>query len=179
MITTWGKKLLSAKANGDLIPVVTVSTSGPAFIECKDAISGTIKYINPSLYTSGYNFLTALSTSTAGIAVGSNGSAESENDYALGSLISEVTGSITRETYIDTENKKYIGRAVITITNGTGNEVTIREVGRFIVPYGSNTRGANASSRFCVMIDRTVLDNPVVIPSGEAGVILYDFAHGE
>lgn len=181
MLTAIGKKILTANPSATVMPSAAITSGSPAFFECKD-YAGSTRYISPfPNSTASFAFIpNALATGSYGYAVGSDGSPESENDYNLGSQITGLTGTGVASTYFDMENYNYISRITLTLSNDTGNEVTVREIGKFNVHYGASTRGANAAfaNRATVMIDRTVLDNPVVIPSGEAAVIVYDINLG-
>lgn len=186
MLTTWGKKILSATPGGTAFYNLIESNVAPAFIEAKNT-NGDTKYI-PFVPVSGgvntflSNAINAVgSASSAGIAIGTDGHLESENDYTLGAQITGISGSVSSSTYYDTVNYKYVGRSTITINNVTENEITIREIGRFCQYNTATTKGDNASNtsntRASIMIDRTVLQNPVVIASGDSAVIIYDFLY--
>lgn len=187
MLTTWAKRILSTFPHNSILPGVSIAgnSTTPCFTEVKD-INGDTKYIDPMYYGSTVSLIsTVLSTNimnpTYGFAVGSDDSPESENDYTLGNQIIGLTGtSIAYTTVYDTENHKYISRTTITISNNTGTEVTIKEIGKFTGHFSTDTQGSTGviATKTCVMIDRTVLDNPVVIPDGEAGVIVYDVVLG-
>lgn len=187
MLTKWGKEIVGCARASGAIPYVTLSSNNPAFVKAT-AIGGTSKYMLPAPSANAtYNLITSAmvesgSGSTVGVAFGSDGTTPTENDYTLGGLItglSATTPSI--ETYFDQTNYKYVARLDYTVSNNTGADVIIREVGLFVRFYTADTRGANASStaagRYSFMIDRTVLDSPVTIPSGTAGTIRYDFAY--
>lgn len=90
----------------------------------------------------------------SGVMFGSDPTPVSYKDYRLGSPISGLTVSaeVTKENY----SNEIV--ALYTITNNTGNDVTIAEVGL---------------SWNWALLDRTVLENPITIPSGSIGQLTY------
>lgn len=182
MLTAWAKKLISC--TGGFIPQPSYGQTTPAFISATLA-NGTACFVNPSvggsigLITKAFT-LTG-DTTTTGIAIGSGNAPESENSYFLDNQLTGFTGSISTETVVDTTNYQYKLREIITVTNNTGNDFTIKEVGLFKYGYSSDTRGGipvnNTSARRCIMLDRTLLPEPVIVPNGESRVIHYEFTY--
>ena len=192
MLTKWGKKVVAcAKNNGATqyyIPTVGLANTSVAYIEAKNA-GGTTVYINPYFQaTPVYTAITAAlvasgSGASYGVAFGSSNTAATENDYTLGSQVTGITVSTTPsvETVFDSVNYRYIAKLDYVVQNNTGSDVTIKEIGFFIRFLSATTRGGTPSStsanRTSIMMDRTVLDSPVTIPSGTAGVVRYAFAY--
>lgn len=193
MLTAWGKKVVAcAKYIGSNIPYYlpspTFANNSPAYIQAKNA-AGTSVYIGPLYYTQpSYSAITGAlvttgSSSSVGVAFGSDSTAATENDYTLGSQVTGLSIGTNPSvvTYFDSTNFKYIARLDYTLSNDTGSDITISEVGFFMRFATATTRGANASTtaanRHCIMIDRTVLDTPVTIPNGTAATVRYEFAY--
>ena len=115
-----------------------------------------------------------LDPNAAGISIGTDGTAATEDDRNLGATVtSGVTVTLTtREVGCDSPGNPYI-LFRLTITNTSGNTLIIREVG-----YKQNIKSAvrpgmtSAIDAIC-LLDRTVLDTPLTIPNGDAGVLVY------
>lgn len=187
MLTTWGKKVASIlrSTSGSVIPAPSISQSDEAFIEAA-AVNGWTAYINGYASSNGISFIGSELTATGGnssngFAIGSGSKAESASDYNLEKQIVNITGSVSQAYVKDSENFQYIQRFTITVQNNTGEEITVREVGLFRGFQASNTKGGTPSTqtaaRACIMVDRSLLANPVVIPNGEARAVQYDFAY--
>ena len=187
MLTTWGKKCAAIVrgATGGPIPAPEYNQYSKALIEAKTA-GGVTTYINGYAYSTSANLVgTAIvdsgANSTVGICVGTGNRAESAADYTLENQIVGITGSTTAETVFDTTNSAYIRRHTITLTNNSGSDVTVKEVGLFRGFFSATSKGGDPSSannaKVCVMVDRSVLANPVVIPNGESRAVQYDFAY--
>lgn len=107
-----------------------------------------------------------------GVWFGRGASPASLADYMLEdpitSGLSIVNGSAT---VIYVEDGKYVASATYTVTNNTDEEVTIKEMGVFC----QQIRKASSSKFYIynVLMERTVLDTPVVIAPGAAKVITY------
>lgn len=185
MLTAWAKKIMAVMKNTGIVPHVTVASTSLAYIEAV-SIGGNTRYIPPvpNIATTYGLINTALvetgSSSSMGVAFGSDNTEVTENDYTLGSLITGLTGlTPTIQTIYDSDNNLYIARLDYAISNNTGAVVTIREVGLFARFNTAGTRGdaASSSNRYSFMIDRTVLSSSVTIPDGEAATVRYDFAY--
>lgn len=187
MLTLWGKKIAqhNFSANSGIIPLSLNSSNNAAIITAKTCANNEI-YIAPALKSSGYAFISSLtetgSSASYGIAVGSDDTPATENDYSLGSLITTLSGSIPSAAYgYDSTSHKYGSYLDITLSNNTANDIIVKEVGRFVSVYKasslySNT-GSSATDARCIMIDRAVLDSPVTIPANNVGVVRYEFQY--
>ena len=101
-----------------------------------------------------------------GVSFGDGSVPPTLDDYTLsGSPI--TTLSITSAVIVSNNEDDASITGVYTITNTGSDEVTIREVAMFrSVPRYT-------SGNFTIMLDRTVLDNPVTIPAGGIGQVTY------
>lgn len=116
-----------------------------------------------------------LSANGAGISIGTGDAAATEEDYQLEATI---TGGVSMqlsatEAGCDSPGNPFV-RFRVTVTNTGSEEITVREIG-----YKQNIPGTrypnaatSASNRVC-LIDRTVLETPLTLQGGDAGVILY------
>lgn len=108
-----------------------------------------------------------------GIGFGSSDLAESENDYTLQNPItSGLTATITTSSGMD-GTAPYLQYDIV-VNNTSNADITINEVCYKQNIYASTTLGAASSNsnRVC-MLDRTVLDAPVMIEAGGAASIRY------
>lgn len=188
MLTTWGKKLC-AMANtvgnsGPIIPYPAPGTSGDAMIAAK-TVNDEDVYI-PNIpegvsYAFIKNIIPTGSTASTGVAVGSGSTPPTENDNKLEQLITDLTASTTPSVtlYYDKTTWKIHARLDYALSNDTGAAVTISEIGLFRRFYTATTRGdaASSSAKRSILVERTVLAQPVTIPDGGAAVVRYEFAY--
>ena len=78
----------------------------------------------------------------------------------------------------DFENNKFYVGFDYTIQNAGPESIEIKEVGKLSSAYTSSTLNGDATSNESrVLLDRTILESPVIIPAGESGVIRYEFEY--
>lgn len=105
-------------------------------------------------------------TSSGCIIIGSGTTPPTVDDYKLESQItSGITGSIASKFSDE-------GLLVFTLTlnNTSSADITIGEVG-----YAAGVPTSSSSSGAAALLERTVLDEPITIPAGGVGQILYTF----
>ena len=119
----------------------------------------------------------AFNNSGTGIKVGSGSTAPTSNDYNLESLItSGLQASSPTIIYgIDNDDNFYKELAFI-LTNTTSSDITVQEIGYFALVYANSTRGSTGKSTCVIMLDRTVLSSPVVVPANDTAAIKYRLA---
>lgn len=130
---------------------ITVSNSlGKSIYEIDSTSSN-----NTCTYSSGSNY------QLINIVAGSGNTPATEDDYMLESPLS-LTFSARTIVPIYDENNLPIGvNFVKTWINNTGADVTIREIGA-LLNYGTST-----TTNTTILIERTVLETPVVVASGD------------
>ncbi len=106
---------------------------------------------------------------TAGISIGTGNTPPSLADVNLKNTItSGVSMSLTSTVRgVDPSGVPYIEHTV-SITNTGSSEITIREIG-----LKQEYRPSSGGNTFAWLMDRTVLETPVVIQAGDAGVVKY------
>ena len=110
---------------------------------------------------------TNLTTISDGVLFGTGDTPASLDDYKLaGDVITNIAASINRTYSYFVEQQSL--KAVYTITNNNTEEITIREVALNVAVPHAISGGKNQ-----YIIDRTVLDTPVTIPSGGVGQVEY------
>lgn len=187
MLTKFGKKKAALKigtASGEFL-VANVGQSDCIFKT--KGIDGTERYYalltvatSSSLhYKLATSAVSPTTTNECFIVVGSDGTPATEDDYCVGSQITGLSAS-TLSSCQHTENEDGSVTAYIdmAISNNTGSDVTIREIARYVpAKYSSTFKGTASSFGGAVMLDRTVLDAPVVIPNGEASTVRYSYTY--
>lgn len=179
MLTSWAKKVFNLGGQTNVIP--TCGTIQTASITAKH-YDGTDIYIagNPYAQPWGSFVAGAVATESAGIVVGSGDTAASENDYVLANKItSGLSATVAQSTAYDSETDKTSAYSVITLTNSTGSDIVIKEIGCYAV-FGTATElggtiNTGGGRRKCALIDRTVLETPVTVPANGNAVIRYSF----
>ena len=187
MLTKFGKKKAALKigSGGGEFLVANVGQSDCVF-KAK-GIDGTERYFALATSTSSSNLNYSLATSEVSpttnngcyIVVGSDGTAATEDDYCIGTQITGLSASALSSCQ-HTENEDGTVTAYIdmAISNNTGSDVTIREIARYVsAKYSSTFKGSASSYGGIIMLDRTVLDTPVVIPNGEASTVRYSYTY--
>lgn len=112
--------------------------------------------------------LSAPSTfSTVGVRIGTGVTPATADDYTLDSIItSGLTVVNPSAVTVTVENGAVAAYASYTLTNTGTTAVAISEIGLFCSEY-------DASSYLTMLMDRTVLEEPIVINPGEAKPITY------
>ena len=189
MLTKWGKKIVNGMLGDSGVNQLSAAYGFPATITAK-VINGDTIYINPGVTAANNTVITFEPTvtgryATSGFVLGSDGTAPTENDYMLGNqIINTISASLqnTIESKYDSDRGVYIARRLITVTNNAADDLIIREVGR-LVQVCCNTTGLGDEVTYSqnllrsVMLDRTVLDEPVTLHGGDSGVVVYEFLY--
>lgn len=128
--------------------------------------NGSTTNVSPAYANSAINFKNILSGLAASavvgrVIVGTGDEPPKFDDYKLsGSIISTISGQGNVTVTNDDDGMEY--RSLITITNTSAtDEITIKEIGATI---GNSATG---------LLDRTVLDSPLIIPPGGVGQVTY------
>ena len=178
MLTKYGKKAVQFTNNG----------AYPLFYANPSPQKGVIPFKNPSGEDKFYSMFTrsnsdypTTSTSSNGVCIGSGNTPATENDYQLESMITQNVAITRGDNQVyrwDFENNKFYVGFDYTIANNGSESIEIKEVGKIASAYTSSTLNGNATSNESkVLIDRTILTAPVIIPAGESGVVRYEFEY--
>lgn len=184
MLTKWIKAASLIRNAGNAAYSPLPSRAFPGYgsqkgsIEAKD-VGNVTRYLSMFCNTSfDSTFRTDSSLGIVGVYVGSDGTPATDTDYKLGSVITALTGSSTANFVYDPDTNKTLLNIDITLSNNTTENITIREVGYVVGFYASDTLGGNVTNTVRnVLGDRTVLDAPMTIASGAAGVLRYQFQY--
>ncbi len=186
MLTKFGKVLVSHFAppvtnSYQCVPGVDTSYLNRAINEVKSYMGNTF-YVVPCTTTSSVSFSGSAVTETTGscVVVGSGDTPATEDDYCLESQLTGLTATNSNSVQYDAENFRFIQRVEYTISNNGSTDVTIKEIGRVCSCNTAATKGATTtSSAKCFLVDRTVLEAPVVVPAGESSIVRYEFVFPE
>ena len=116
----------------------------------------------------------ALSINGLGISLGRGNRAESERDYCLQDTItSGINVAITGGPVYPESPGNLYHQINMTVTNTSGSTIIINEIG-----YKQRVRAAsgpyrNENNELVILLDRTVLETPLTLAAGDAGVIHY------
>lgn len=186
MLTNGGKAIATFPDNNDPLIGHSINDYPKCSIECKDT-TGTTHFFSLK-YKSAQHYVTFTdmnqTSSPAGIYLGSGSTPATADDYTLASQItSGLNASNPSYIYGYDENTNEITVSyVLTLSNTSSSSITINELGLTDELYFGDTLGGSigaASNTYKrnVLVDRTILDSPVIIePSGSA-VIHYTFKY--
>ena len=152
------------------------ATSSKGLVEVKD-FDGNTKYMGYTLNgfpgTVTRNVYVTGAT-VSGIMIGSGNTAPTENDYRLEQRItSGLTPSTpTVDFYVDANGNPY-EEIMFTLTNTTGDDIVVKEIGYVQTLKISSTTGGAATTNGNFLLDRTVLETPVTVPANDSAAIKY------
>lgn len=141
------------------------------------AVNGEFRYFNGALsFLNSPTKAVTKDATAAGISVGIGSTAATEDDWQLeDTLTTGINIALTATEYgNDAPGIPYVQYSV-TVTNTGSEPITVKEIGYKQVVASVMYPGANiyASTSKVFLLDRTVLDTPVTIAAGDAGIITY------
>lgn len=138
-----------------------------------DGVSANVRY--DMLTSTSYGIIkamlapyTGIETLACGVLFGNGTTPPRVTDYTMESVIPSVGVSITKPSGVsinDTDEFWEVSATYGIYTKTT--DVTISEIGLFV------NCGVNGSTSDKVLIDRTVLETPIVIPAGQSKQVTY------
>ena len=146
--------------------------------QCKDTLGNTIyltSYWSTSHYPGNNYQNVRFSNGLVGIVVGSGSTPSSENDYSLESMIKSGLSATTPtlESSID-NNGNVVLSATFSLTNTSDSPITVSEIGYVCKHPGAIAYNQANTGDKSILLDRTVLESPVVIGAGNSATIRYD-----
>lgn len=182
MITKVGNKILKHYGFGNLLPSTHYSASGvnKGYYATKDVngnniiITPYVQYTDTDLRTGYYNGGSG-TNARSGYVIGSDGTAPTDDDYTLGSILTTFTNTTSNADIYDDVNNEFKHYIEWTITATA--PMTIREVGRYLVVNTASEIGGDAlatSNNKSVLIARTVLDTPIELGTGESAILRFE-----
>lgn len=187
MLTKLGKACLAVTRFGGTQSFIGFSTNLSLPVKCSKKVkdyTGAEKYISMVPYGASFGPKVGAITNGPGIFFGSGNTPASEDDYTLENLITSgisVTASpsdYTGNYFYDEDSNSEIGYLTYTITNTGSSSVTISEIGLFSLFQTASGYGvapsSGSSNRSYFLIERIVLDTPLVIAAGSSAVLRYE-----
>jgi hypothetical protein len=139
--------------------------------------SGTTIYITRNNFnTITLSYVNA--SNSVGISVGKGTSQESDDYYSLEDMITSglIAVGIVNEIYEEgkDQNNNLQTMIVLTLRNTTSTPITITEIGYTANVYAVTRNDGSASpTQQYILIDRTLLSQPITIQPNETGTIQY------
>lgn len=180
MLTAVGKLIVLMSTQ--VIPGAGIGLS--AIVEFKNPLDGSTYYTNGYAQATNMGFMAgSITYNNSGVYVGSGSTPATESDWELETPIlgNKLTGSFTTSYSVNSDkNVMYVNYDYV-LTNLTQEDITIREIGRTTLVATNPTKGeavqTGTTYKKPVLVDRTVLETPVVIPAGEAATVRYQFVY--
>lgn len=147
-----------------------------AMVEAKYT-NGNTCYLAPPLEQNVFPRTVASTLATngyGGISVGRGNRPATEDDYRLEDKITTglTAESPTKTSGVDSDGNPYLEYQFL-LSNTTGADIVIKEVGYGQSVYCGNTAGATSISTYSILFDRTVLENPLTVPANGTAVLKY------
>ena len=115
-----------------------------------------------------------LNATAAGISIGTGTTPESEDDYNLEATITSGVNVVLTGTSFGVESPWYpFVKYDLTVTNTGANPLVVTEVGYKQSASVTRVIGSTSRSNEVLLLDRCVLDTPVTIAPGDAGIVTY------
>lgn len=134
------------------------------------------KFPSKSIEEYGYEYST---NARAGVVFGTGTGVPSINDTSLfGKCITSISSSNTTyvsSSTVDEEQDLVHYQTIYTISNTTGSDLTIGEVGLTyeVVTRKNNTNTGSNDKQYGILFEHSVLDTPITIPAGGVGQVTY------
>lgn len=114
------------------------------------------------------------SAPASGVYFGSGPTPATKDDFNLESPITSGLSFTAGKTITGKEaDGKYVVYNTFVVKNTTGAPITIYEIGAFVTAATANT------TWYSFLIDRTVLDEPIVIDAGDEKIVTYKWTFNQ
>ena len=115
-----------------------------------------------------------LNAAAAGISIGTGTTPASEDDFQLEATITSGVNVVLTSTEYGAESPWYpYIKYDLTVTNTSANPLVVTEIGYKQNLSTSRYLGSTARENKAFLLDRCVLDTPVTIAPGDAGIVTY------
>ena len=152
------------QATSKQIPYVTMSGTNSSSFDVNHLQFNSGTYYNRPCMS---NLVASYTANLGGVCFGTGRTAPTLDDYSLsGALITTIAASAAVECICDDDGCTLT--ALYTITNSGSNAITVNEVALV-----TNTEYQYYYEQSKVMLERTVLDEPLTIPAGGVGQVTY------
>lgn len=160
-----------------LATILTANEGGYGVVPVTD-VYGIRRYATNYLYTqSGFPYncrhTYTLNKYAGGVCFGSGGDAENEEDY---NLVNQITSGVS-VLLVSRNSGREDGCPTLTFTfsivNTSLETIVVREVGYKCPMVCADTPGRNQNDARIVMLDRTLLETPLVILPSDSATLIY------
>jgi len=144
-------------------------------LRCRN-VSGNTRFLTGAFSSFPYSVTNTftLNRTAAGISIGTGTAPESEDDYNLEQTITSGVNVVLTGTSYGAESPWFpFVKYNLTITNTGANPLVVTEVGYKQTLQTSKVIGSNVLDNSVLLLDRCVLDTPVTIAPGDAGIVTY------
>ena len=159
----------------NILAMTLESGNNVGCLRCRD-VNGNERFLT-GYFSSFPNSVTktfTLTASAAGISIGTGTAPESEDDYNLEQTITSGVNVVLTGTSYGAENPWFpFVKYDLTITNTGANPLVVTEVGYKQTLRTSKLIGSSKMEDTVLLLDRCVLDTPVTIAPGDAGIVTY------
>ena len=162
----------------NILAMTLESGNNVGCLRCRD-VNGDTRFLTGSFNVSGaFPYATAksftLTASAAGISIGTGTAPESEDDYNLEQTITSGVNVVLTGTSYGAESPWFpFVKYDLTITNTGANPLVVTEVGYKQTLNTAKLIGSSKTENTVLLLDRCVLDTPVTIAPGDAGIVTY------
>lgn len=112
-----------------------------------------------------------LTNAKAGVHFGSGSTPASKTDYCLESYIGSLGIQNGSRIYVNEGDGVHSYHVTFGVTNNNAEEIVIREIGLSVPVITSKT--SSSTKCYPVLLERTVLDEPIPIAPGETKLVTY------
>lgn len=162
----------------NILAMVLESGNQMGCLRCLD-VNGYARFLSGNFYNTAVFPYKAEGTFTlnplsAGISIGTGTTPVSEDDYNLASTITSGVNVVLTGTSYGTESPYYpFIKYDLTVTNTGANPLVVTEAGYKQTVQATRAIGSTAKANTVLLLDRCVLDTPVTIAPGDAGIVTY------
>ena len=168
MITKWFKNIMTAQYFGGMLQ--GSGSSGYGYNKPIKDRSNTTYYPSHDPKTS---TTMGFSTTTSGVIIGTGNTAATDEDI---DLESQISSGITASTPVVTKGMNGTKCSIMlryVLSNTTGADIVIKEVGLRGSTQVASSAGATSTSAKYFLFDRTVLASPLTVPAGSSAALEY------
>lgn len=162
---------------GSMLASSTTVAAGPCILD----VTHRPYYVVKMPYPTSPTIAVTTSATSAGISIGTSG--ERPTDDTVYNLLAPIDASLitltlSAQSHACEGPDSAYSLYKVTITNISEETITIREIGYKQPILCTYYQGNTSTTSPVVLLDRTVLDTPIVIQAGEAAVIDYKLQSG-
>ena len=158
----------------NILAMTLESGSSVGCLSCRD-VNGNQRFLSGIFgFPYGPTKTFTLNATAAGISIGTGTTPESEDDYNLEQTITSGVNVVITATSYGAESPwfPYV-KYDLTVTNTGANPLVVTEVGYKQTCSTTKVIGSSRNENTILLLDRCVLDTPVSIAPGDAGIVTY------